>query len=44
MLNKALLKCKPYEDQVLPVLVYLGIGVGQGKNPKKGHGCIEKDP
>ena len=27
-----------------PVLVYLGIGTSQGKNPNKGHGYTEIHP
>ena len=35
MLNEALLKCKPSEGRVIPVLVYLNLGKSRKKNKKK---------
>ena len=38
-------ECSPSEGRlIIPVLVYLGIGASQGKNPNKGHGYTEIHP
>ena len=43
MLNET--NVRPSEGRVIvPVLVYLGIGASQGKNPNKGHGYKEIRP
>ena len=36
MLNEALLKCKPSEGRVIPVLVYLNLSKSRKKNKKRG--------
>ena len=36
---------RPSEGRlIIPILVYLGIGVSQGKNPSKGHRYAEIHP
>ena len=43
MLNET--NVRPSEGRVIvPVLVYLGIGASQGKNPNKGYRYTEIDP
>ena len=43
MLNETSLR--PSEEWlIIPVLLYLGIGASQGKNPSKGHGYTEIHP
>ena len=43
MLNETNVR-SPKSRLTKPVLVYLGIGASQGKNPNKGHGYTEIHP
>ena len=44
MLNEALIVWPSEGQVIIPVLMYLGIGASQGKNPNKGHRYTEIHP